>query len=185
VPSPEARSIALIGLRGAGKSTLGRLLAAALERPFVDLDEALAHLALEREALAAHANAGDVLSSLGEPRFRELEHAALAQQLSQPRPSVIATGGGAVEWESNRELLRRKCRTVWLRGTPEQLSARVEADPTSRPALIAGGSLAEARALLERRAAWYQNVAHLELDSGSLTPAVALVRLLELLSAKP
>lgn len=179
--SNERRSIALLGLRGAGKSTIGRLLAAALDRRFVDLDEVIVSLA----HTSGLSSAGLLLEQLGEARFRELERAALEQQLAGERGCVLATGGGVVELESNRRLLREACAAIWLKVPPEALAARVDADPTRRPALVQGGSLAEARALAARREGWYREAAWLELDCGLDTPAAVLARLLGVVENLP
>jgi len=185
VRSAEQRTIALLGLRGSGKSTIGRLLAAALERPFVDLDEALLSRAHVQGLAADASSAGAVLEQLGEARFRDLERTALEQQLLAARACVLATGGGVVELESNRRLLREACASIWLRVPVPILAERVDADPTRRPALVPGGSLAEARALAARREGWYREAASLELDCDAQTPAAVLVRLLELLQKLP
>lgn len=159
--------IVLVGLRGAGKSTVGARLAAALGLPFRDLDRDVE--ALAGEPLAA-------LLARDEVAFRSLEERALAWAL-EAGPGVIATGGGAVLREANRQALRR-ARVVWLRASPEVCAARVATDPTPRPPLAPGGPLAEARALLATRGPLYEEVSRggLVVDAdGSATEVVGRV----------
>ena len=149
--------VALVGLRGAGKTSLGRLLARELGRGFVDLDEELART-------AGCASAGALLRERGEAAFRDLEQACLAHILEGGESLVLATGGGVVERAANRELLLARSLVVWLRARPEELERRTSLDASERPPLEAGrGAATEADALLERRAAWYAQLARLEL----------------------
>jgi len=149
--------VALVGLRGAGKSSLGRLLAGELGRSFVDLDEELARA-------AGCASAGALLRERGEAGFRDLEQACLARTLEGSEPLVLATGGGVVERAANRELLLARALVVWLRARPEELERRTALDASERPPLQAAtGAASEAEALLARRAAWYAELARLEL----------------------
>lgn len=156
--------LALVGLRGTGKSTLGRLLAERLGWPFDDLDERLVDLAPPEAA--GTAEAGEILERLGEPAFRELEGRALAEALAAPRPRVLATGGGVVEREANRRLLA-SCRCLWLRAAPEVLARRVAADRASRPSLLGLEPLEELRELERRRAPHYRALAELEVETGT------------------
>jgi shikimate kinase len=155
--------VALLGLRGSGKSTLGRALSELLEVAFVDLDE---RLALLHDGPPAPRPAGSILEELGEPRFRELETEALRTTLVAPAPFVLATGGGVVERSENRALLADRCRCVWLDADPEVLLERIEKDPTPRPPLTDLDRLREVISLAERRASLYSEVAELKLDSG-------------------
>lgn len=183
MPSPEPLRIALVGLRGSGKSTLGRLLADELRLDFRDLD-----VELLPEG-TVHANAGEFLSAVGLASFRQAESQALERLTKGALPFVLATGGGAVEGAESRRLLRERCFTLWLRADPERLAARIAADPTPRPPLLstgearltAAGALAESREMLARRGGWYREVARGELDTTGLDPAGALRRLRALL----
>lgn len=98
--------VALIGFMGAGKSTAGEEVAAALGRPFVDLDRELEH----ETGTAVR----DLFAERGEPGFRELEEEVAVEALADPVPSVVALGGGAVTSERVRESLRDAALTVWL-----------------------------------------------------------------------
>jgi shikimate kinase len=119
------RTIALVGLMGVGKSSVGRRLANALELPFRDADT-------EVEA-AAGRSITDIFSHLGEPAFREGERRVIARLLDQP-PHVLATGGGAFVNPDIRALIKSKAISVWLKADLEVLARRV-ARKDSRPLL--------------------------------------------------
>lgn len=168
--------IALIGLRGSGKSSVGHELAEELGVPFLDLDETLVGFHAAEDPAAALSSAGAILSELGEEGFRDLEARVLREVLATPGPKVLATGGGVVEWSENRELLTERCTCVWLDGALEVLLARIEADPTWRPPLTDLDPAAELAALARRRAPLYAEVAALKLDtSGSGIKSVVSV----------
>jgi len=165
--------IALVGLRGSGKSTVGALLARELGREFVDLD-----LEIERAYREAHADegplrAGEILARVGEPEFRDLEARALSEVLARNAPLVLACGGGVVISEQNRARLRDSAWVVWLEAPVEELARRLADDPTPRPALTAaaGGSAEELAALRDARQLWYERVSHLRIRTEGLTPA--------------
>jgi shikimate kinase len=156
------RTIVLIGLRGAGKSTVARALAPSLGVEAVDLDRAIVQHAGKSVA--------DIFEEDGEASFREAESMVLESTLL--RPCVLAPGGGVVLRETNRELIKRSgAFVVYLAGRPETLARRVEEDTeTERPPLVPGGPLAEARALLAIREPFYEELAHLTIDTDGLTP---------------
>jgi len=110
------RTIALVGLMGVGKSSVGRRLASALSLPFRDADT-------EVEA-AAGRSISDIFSELGEPAFREGERRVIARLLDQP-PHVLATGGGAFMNPETRALIKSKAVSVWLKTDLEVLARRV------------------------------------------------------------
>jgi shikimate kinase len=112
-----ARPAVLVGLMGAGKTSVGRRLAAALSAPFVDSDEAV-------EA-AARMSVAEIFETLGEPAFREGERRVIARLLDET-PQVIATGGGAFMNPETRALIaERGAVTVWLRADLDTLYERV------------------------------------------------------------
>ena len=110
------RTIALVGLMGAGKSTVGRRLANALSRPFFDSDDEIEK--------AAGLSVADIFSLHGEAEFRRGERRVLERLLNGP-PHVLATGGGAYMHEATRDMLREKAVTVWLNADLETLWRRV------------------------------------------------------------
>ena len=169
--SESSRALCLIGLRCSGKTSVGAELARLRGWEFSDLDAEL--LALARES-AAFDSAGDVLARLGLEVFRALESEVLVCALARPGPMVLATGGGVVERESNRELLAGAT-CVWLRAEPEVLCARMRADSTTRPPLIetrtGADPLLEIEALLERRESWYRALATVAIDANAGSPS--------------
>ncbi len=135
--------IALIGLRGAGKSTLGRKMAQALGVPFVELDREV-----EREA---GADLGEVFAMYGYDAFRRFERRALERVLNQHERAVIAAGGSLVTDPANYELLLERCLCVWLKASPEEHMARVIAQGDMRPFKGRSAALDEIRKLLADR----------------------------------
>jgi XRE family aerobic/anaerobic benzoate catabolism transcriptional regulator len=143
--------IALLGLRGAGKSTLGAKLAQALKVPFIELDREV-----EREA---GTGLGEVFSMYGQDAYRRFERKALARVLKdyprdQPR-AVIATGGSLVSDPETYALLRGHCHCVWLKASPEEHMQRVIAQGDLRPFSGRAAALEEIRALLADRDGLY------------------------------
>ena len=124
-PPFTERMIALVGLMGAGKSTVGRRLAARLGREFFDSD-------VEIEKAAA-LSVSDIFALHGEADFRRGEKQVI-RRLLEKGPQVLATGGGAYIDEETRALLREKAVTIWLKADPETLWRRV-ARRDSRPLL--------------------------------------------------
>lgn len=168
--SPER--IILIGYRGSGKTTVGRLIAERLGWDFADADE---HI----EAAAGRSIAA-IFASEGEAEFREREAAVLGQLCRQPR-LVAATGGGAILRPANRELLRAAGFVVWLRVSPEIAWARLQADPTTaarRPNLTTTGGIEEVRALIAARESLYRETADLIADTDSPSPEAVAATIL-------
>lgn len=122
---PSGRRIALIGLRGAGKSSLGAKLAAAHGVPFIELDAEV-----EREA---GAKLGEVFAMYGQEAFRRFERRALERVLRTHDNAVIAVGGSLVTDPDSYRLLLDSCRTVWLKARPEEHMNRVIAQGDMRP----------------------------------------------------
>jgi shikimate kinase len=153
----------LIGLRGSGKSTVGRLLADRLNLPFVDADA-------ELEAESGR-TIREIVARDGEPAFRDLEEQILAK-LIRRGPAVIATGGGVVMRESNRRRIRESGKAVWLTADVKTLSDRLACDPTTadrRPDLTVGGR-AEIAQLHATREPMYRACADIIVDTAGRSP---------------
>ena len=181
-PASEAarrQRVALVGLRGAGKSTLGRMLAERWGVPFVELNR-------EVEALAG-CSLSEVHSLYGPQAYRRYEKRALEETIQRYPGAVIATPGGIVSEPATFNLLLAHCYTVWLQATPEEHMGRVLAQGDTRPMGGAGGNKAEAmddlKRILESRAAFYAK-ADRSLDTSDKTAAQALAALQKLLQDK-
>jgi XRE family aerobic/anaerobic benzoate catabolism transcriptional regulator len=142
-----ARPIALLGLRGAGKSTLGQKLAQALSLPFIELDREV-----EKEA---GAELGEVFAMYGQDAFRRFERRALERVLEEHDRAVIATGGSLVTDKSTYELLLQRCRCIWLKAAPDEHMQRVIAQGDMRPFKGRSAALDEIRTLLADRERLY------------------------------
>jgi shikimate kinase len=142
-----ARSIVLIGMMGAGKSTIGRRLAARLRLPFLDAD-------VEIEA-AAGMSIPDIFETHGEPHFRDGEARVIARLLDSG-PAVIATGGGAFMREETRNRIRDKAVSIWLKAEAESIMRRVRRR-ADRPLLQTPDPAATVDRLLGEREPVYQN----------------------------
>lgn len=158
-----AGHLVLVGLMGAGKSAVGRRVAAVLGRRFVDLDEEIER----RESCSVP----DIFAGLGEQAFRDREQWALADLLELREPLVIATGGGTVLRWSNREAMREHGTVVWLRANADTLIERV-GDGEGRP-LLAGDAAATIERLVEERRKLYAAAGHHVVDVDLLTPEEA------------
>ena len=149
-------TITLIGMPGSGKTTVGRQLARRLGLPFFDSD----HVIEERLGCSIR----EYFAREGEAAFRDLEQRVLAE-LAQGTRAVIATGGGAVLREANRECLRAAGPVVYLRSSPEELYRRLRHD-TTRPLLQVADPLAKLRELYEQRDPLYLQAAHFRIETG-------------------
>jgi XRE family aerobic/anaerobic benzoate catabolism transcriptional regulator len=166
-----AKPIALLGLRGAGKSTLGEKLALALGVPFVELDREV-----EKEA---GAELGEVFAMYGQEGFRRFERRALERVLAQHARAIIATGGSLVTDAGIYKLLRERCVCVWLKASPEEHMARVIAQGDMRPFKGRSAALDEIRQLLADRDRLYSR-ADLVLDTSRRTVRSSLSQLISL-----
>lgn len=180
-PPPAPASIVLVGMMASGKTTAGRLLADRLGWDFVDSDAQV-------EARTGR-TVNEVWHGEGEPAYRRLEAAALADALAaaRERPAVVAAAGGVVLDPANRKLLSEAGRVVWLRADPATLSQRVLAARVGdhaghRPLLDGddGPAAALARLDLERQDL-YAEVARATVDVDGLTPDQVVDAVLEAL----
>lgn len=158
-PRPGSPATVLIGLRGSGKTTLGRLLAARLGTSFIDLDE-------RTVAGSGHGGVGTLFRAAGEHAFRAAEARALAEVLALPAipPAVIALGGGTPTAPGARELLQSardagRIRVVLLEAPPAVLGARLAVAPGDRPLLVGADFAEEAELLAARRLPLYRSLA--------------------------
>jgi len=170
-------SVFLIGYRGSGKSTIGRLLADRLWQTFLDSDELIVK--------QAGKSIKEIFDSEGEPGFRDRE-AAVVRELAMLSDHVIALGGGAVLREENRNVLRKDGhKIIYLRCEPAELHRRIHADPQTaenRPALTGlGGGIEEIERLLADREPIYRACMTAELDVTNLSPEEATVYIARLL----
>lgn len=155
----ELPMIALLGLRGAGKTTIGRRLARRLHVPFVELDR--------RVEQAAGLTLSEIFALHGDPYYRRLERDTLERVLAEGRPLVLATGGGIVAAPDTYALLKRRTRTLWLRANPEDHWNRVVQQGDRRPMADHPQALAELRRLLASREPLYAEAAR-TLDTSGL-----------------
>jgi shikimate kinase len=153
------KHLVLIGLMGAGKTTVGRLCARKLGRDFVDTDDLVI-------ALAGGASVEEIFAGGGEAHFRELERAAIADVTVSPAPLVIACGGGAAVDAENRRRLQRSGVIVWLKAPVAVLAERV-GNGATRP-LLAGGPVAALSRLEAAREAAYEAAADTTVDTEDL-----------------
>jgi XRE family transcriptional regulator, aerobic/anaerobic benzoate catabolism transcriptional regulator len=150
--------IALIGLRGAGKSTLGRMLAEDLDFPFVELSR-------EIEKLAG-CSISEILGLYGQNAYRRYERRALEEAIEAYPEAVIATAGGLVSDLVSFNLLLRNCTTVWLTADPEDHMSRVAAQGDLRPMAASREAMDDLKSILAGRAAFYSK-ADLRLDTSA------------------
>jgi XRE family aerobic/anaerobic benzoate catabolism transcriptional regulator len=141
------RFIALIGMRGAGKSTVGPLLAKRLKTEFIELDRWVEE--------AAGMFLGDLFATHGEAYYQRLEREALVRLLTQSNGCVFAAGGSVVTDAESWEMIKRRCFTIWLRATPEAHMKRVRRQGDMRPMQGRPAPMAELKALLKRREPLY------------------------------
>jgi XRE family aerobic/anaerobic benzoate catabolism transcriptional regulator len=170
----ETRSgrIALIGLRGAGKSTLGRMLAEHLDVPFIELDRAVE----QHSGMAL----SELFEMVSQRAFREFERTALEKTLNETPRFVLTTGGSLVTEPGTFERLLASCLTVWLRAAPQEHMGRVIRQGDTRPMAGHAQAMDDLVAILASREPLYAR-ADLNLDTTGQTPQQSLAALLALL----
>ena len=161
----RARRVALIGLRGAGKSTLGKRLASKLRVPFLELDREI-----EREA---GISIGAIFELYGQAGFRRLERTCLDAVLREHPEFVLAAGGSIVSERSTFERLLEMCFTIWLRATPGQHMERVVAQGDMRPMSGNPRAMDDLKRILEVRRPLYERADRV-VDTSRATVAESL-----------
>jgi XRE family transcriptional regulator, aerobic/anaerobic benzoate catabolism transcriptional regulator len=167
----RARRIALVGLRGAGKSTLGRMLARHLGSVFVELDRTI-----EQDY---GASIPDMIEMAGTATFRRHERAALARVIAEHRDAVITTAGGIVSDRESYALLLRRSHTIWIKARPEDHMSRVMAQGDFRPMAQNREAMADLVAILDARGPDYAR-AQAQLDTSGETVEQSFAKLLRI-----
>lgn len=160
--------VALVGLRGAGKSTIGAALAKRLRAPFVELDATIEK--------AANLSLGELFSLHGEAYYKRLAYEQLSNLLAKDKPMVIATGGSVVTDAETWQLLKRRSHTVWLKATPEDHWKRVLGQGDTRPMANRTSAMAELRSILSIRSSLYAEASQtIDTTSVRVSEAVKLI----------
>ncbi len=165
----QAHNLVLTGFMGTGKSTIGRLVAARLARPFVDMDEVIVQ--------RAGWTIPEIFASAGEEAFRQLE-GEVCRDLARQQELVIATGGGALIDPENRQAMTGSGLVICLMATPAAIVDRLRGI-SDRPLLHAPDPASRIRELLVARAAAYEALPH-QLDTTTLSPEAAAEAVLAL-----
>lgn len=168
-------NIVLIGMRGAGKTEVGKLLAERTGRPFVDLDD----LIVARAGMSIN----DIVARHGWAYFRQLEE-TVAEALNAEPAAVVATGGGVVTNERNVQALKNRGIIVWLRAGVNTLLDRI-GDDTGRPQLVPGRSWrADIELTLAEREPLYGAAADISVDTEGNSPTGVAAAIIKLLKAR-
>ncbi len=169
-PDERKQRIALIGLRGAGKSTLGQMMADSMDVPFVELNRELERV--------AGCSISEVHNLLGQAAYRRYERRALEETIQLYPDAVIATPGGIVSDPATFNLLLSHCYTVWLKAAPEEHMQRVMAQGDLRPMAGSAEAMDDLRRILAGRSAYYAK-ADLIFETGGKTQSDSFVQLRE------
>ncbi len=169
----RARRVALVGLRGAGKSTLGRMLAQHLGWPFIELDR--------RVEEDYGASIPDLIEMAGTATFRRHERGALERVIAEHEAAIITTAGGIVSNPETYALLLRRTHTVWIKARPEEHMSRVMAQGDFRPMAQNRQAMADLVAILEARRADYAR-AEAEVDTAGDAVEESFAKLLRIVT---
>ena len=172
-PAEARRRIALLGLRGGGKSTLGRLLADSLGLPFIELDREI-----ERRS---GTTLSEIFDMFGQETFRRAEREALDEVLRQHQHFVVATSGSIVTEPGTLELLLSSCLTVWVRAEPEEHMKRVITQGDMRPMANSARAMGDLISILKSREPLYAK-AEVVLSTTGKTPEQNLAELLRVIT---
>jgi len=166
----KPRFVALIGLRGAGKSTVGPIVAKKLKTDFVELDKLVEK--------AAGMSLGEIFATHGESYYRELERESILRLFTTERGGVLVPGGSVVTDVDIWELIKRRCFTVWLHATPEEFMKRMRRQGDLRPMQGRPSAMAELKALLARREPLYAE-SDLKIKTTGKSPAAVSEQILK------
>ena len=167
----------LVGYRCTGKTSVGRLLSAALEWVFVDMD----HELTAEEGVPIQ----DLVDREGWQYFRRTER-HLLERLSETADQVIATGGGVVTASGNIGVMHRSGRVVWLHASPDTIAERMAADSNTagqRPPLQGEDSLTEIKEVLSQRVPFYEQAMHFKVNTDQCPPSEVAERILRWLKS--
>jgi XRE family transcriptional regulator, aerobic/anaerobic benzoate catabolism transcriptional regulator len=167
MPSEEKQKtvVALVGLRGAGKSTIGKALSKRLSVPLLELDALI-----EKQS---NLSLGELFSLHGEAYYKRLAYDILLKLLTQNESMVVATGGSIVTDQETWQLLKRRTHTVWLKATPEDHWKRVLGQGDTRPMANRTSAMGELRSILSLRAPLYAEAAQ-TIDTSSIRVSEAV-----------
>ena len=160
--------IALIGLRGAGKSTVGPLLAKQLKTEFVELDKWVEE--------AADMSLAEIFATHGEEYYRALQREAVLRLFARSGGCVVVPGGSVVTDPESWELIKRRCFTIWLHATPEEFMKRMRRQGDTRPMQGRPSAMDELRALLVRREPLYAE-SHLVIKTTHKSPSQVVTQI--------
>ncbi|HEX6792228.1 MAG TPA: helix-turn-helix transcriptional regulator [Casimicrobiaceae bacterium] len=164
----RSKRIALIGMRGAGKSTLGAMLADALRIPLIELN----HEVARETGLPA----GEVMALYGHAAYRRIEQRVFERVAREQAQAVIVAGGGIVNEEAAFELLLASCYTVWVKAQPEEHMARVLAQGDLRPMAGNARAMDDLKRILAGRESMYRR-ADVVIDTSGETPRQSFAKL--------
>lgn len=165
VAKHEVFRVALVGLPGCGKSTIGRQLARRFGIDFLDTDAEV-----EREL---GTSIRQYFELHGEAAFRDQEQAVLNRLCQSSRPCVLATGGGIILRPENRQTLAQLTQVVYLHASVHDLWRRLRSD-TKRPLLQGGDALNKLKALAHEREPLYRQLAHFTIETGRQSPSASV-----------
>lgn len=166
-------NLVLIGFRGTGKTTVGKLLAQLTGRDFIDTDE----LIEKKMGLSIQ----EIVSRDGWPAFRDLERKVI-KEIAYGDQQIIAAGGGAVLDEENVQALKKNGLLIWLKANLQVISARLASDRetfSQRPSLTGKGTLAEIEEVFKHREKIYAQIAEMEIDTSNLNAKMVAEKILK------
>ena len=171
----KTRFLALIGLRGAGKSTVGPMLAKRLRTEFVEVDKLVEN--------AAGMSLAEIFATHGEAYYRELERESIVRLFAGSSGCVVVPGGSVVTDPETWGLIKRRCFTVWLHATPEEFMKRMRRQGDLRPMQGRPSAMDELKALLARRDPLYAE-SELKIKTTNQSPAVVISQIVKALVQK-